>query len=244
MDSPTSIYNRVFGPDQQAKDEAEEEAVTSAIVFATSYMSSVTEILKLYGPRYLREPNWNNLHRLYEAHTRVHGLPRMIGSVYCIHWECANWPTAWRGQYTRGDQKGSAVSFQAIASYDRSTFFGVPGSNNDITILEQSHVMESYISGTVPVALFWDNANFYHDGYYMGDGIYSEYAIIVKIFRDPLDEKRHENKNQNEGNNEDDDEDDDDDKDDEDDEGKDDEDDDDEDEDDEDEDGDEWFFLF
>ncbi|XP_076927342.1 uncharacterized protein LOC143590845 [Bidens hawaiensis] len=115
----------------------------------------------------------------------------MIGSVDCVHWKWANCPTACRGQYTRGDQKGPTVRLQSIASYDLwiwSAFFGIPISNNDITILEQSPMMESYISGTV--ALYWAYDNFYHHGYYLGDGIYPEYAIIVKTFRDPLDVKR------------------------------------------------------
>ncbi|XP_076927194.1 uncharacterized protein LOC143590661 [Bidens hawaiensis] len=50
--------------------------------------------------------------------------------------------------------------------------------------------MERYISGTILVASFWANDNCHDNGYYLGDGIYPEYVIIVKAFRDPLDEKR------------------------------------------------------
>ncbi|XP_076934326.1 uncharacterized protein LOC143600555 [Bidens hawaiensis] len=245
MDSPTSIYNQLFGPDQQVKDDAEEEAVTSAIVLATTYMNSISsspppvmkrthierdhicannrliadyfnDSSKYKNPKTFRRrfrmskdlfmritkylereldyfkqkterlrdarihnysegnvshtvltyentsdiddeylnmaikqlgtpwsilvtPNWNDLQRLYEAHARMHGLRGMIGSVYCMHQEWANFSTSWRGQYTRGDQKGSTISLQAIASYGLwiwSAFFGVPDSNNGIIVLE------------------------------------------------------------------------------------------------------------
>ncbi|XP_076923179.1 uncharacterized protein LOC143585234 [Bidens hawaiensis] len=121
-------------------------------------------IIKMYAPHYLRMPNCNDLERIYKAHARVHGLPCMIGSIDYMHREWANRPTTWRGQYTRGEQEGPTVSLQAIASYDLwiwSEFFGIIGSNNDINFLEQSPVMEGYISNTILVALFWANGNHY-----------------------------------------------------------------------------------
>nr|XP_043633676.1 uncharacterized protein LOC122604878 [Erigeron canadensis] len=39
-------------------------------------------------------------------------------------------------------------------------------------------------------ASFYANGNFYERGYYLGDGIYPEYATFVKTFTDPIDEKR------------------------------------------------------
>lgn len=40
------------------------------------------------------------------------------------------------------------------------------------------------------VAAFYANDNYYRAGYYLGDGIYPEYATFVKTFTDPIDEKR------------------------------------------------------
>ncbi|XP_035838888.1 uncharacterized protein LOC110906851 [Helianthus annuus] len=75
-------------------------------------------IIDVYGARYLRTPTWEDLQKIYEVHNAEHGLPGMIGSIDCMHWRWDNCPTAWRGQHTRGDQKGPTIILQAVASQD------------------------------------------------------------------------------------------------------------------------------
>ncbi|XP_022019205.1 uncharacterized protein LOC110919240 [Helianthus annuus] len=114
--------------------------------------------IDLYGARYLRTPTWDDLQKIYEVHSTEHGLPGMIGSLDCMHWRWDNSPTAWRGQHTRGDQKGPTVILQAVASQDLwvwSDYFGVVGSCNDINVLED------WISGRAPKASFYANENYY-----------------------------------------------------------------------------------
>ncbi|KAJ0519268.1 uncharacterized protein LOC110891285 [Helianthus annuus] len=150
-------------------------------------------ICQLYGKCYLRNPTWNDLQKIYEVHLEKHGIPGMIGSLDCRQWRWYNCPTAWRGQHTRGDQKGPTLVLQGVASYDLwvwSAFFGVAGCFNDINTLEASPLIEGYISGTIPKAGFHANGNDYEHGYYLGDGIYPEYSIIVKTFSETFDEKR------------------------------------------------------
>ncbi|KAJ0567004.1 putative harbinger transposase-derived protein [Helianthus annuus] len=150
-------------------------------------------IIDLYGARYLRTPTWDDLQKIYEVHSAEHGLPGMIGSLDCMHWRWDNCPTAWRGQHTRGDQKGPTVILQAVASQDLwvwSAYFGVVGSCNDINVFEQSPLLEDWISGRAPKASFYANGNYYPHGYYLCDGIYPRYSIVVKTFSDPIDEKR------------------------------------------------------
>ena len=50
--------------------------------------------------------------------------------------------------------------------------------------------MEDFISGRAPKASFYANGNYYPHGYYLADGIYPKYSIIVKTFSNPYDEKR------------------------------------------------------
>ncbi|KAJ0751828.1 putative harbinger transposase-derived protein [Helianthus annuus] len=150
-------------------------------------------IIDVYGARYLRTPTWDDLQKIYEVHNAEHGLPGMIGSIDCMHWRWDNCPTAWRGQHTRGDQKGPTIILQAVASQDLwvwSAYFGVVGSCNDINVFEQSPLLEEWISGKAPKASFYANGNYYPHGYYLSDGIYPRYSIFVKTYSDPIDEKR------------------------------------------------------
>uniref|UniRef100_A0A251VHS3 Putative harbinger transposase-derived protein n=1 Tax=Helianthus annuus TaxID=4232 RepID=A0A251VHS3_HELAN len=144
-------------------------------------------ICQLYGKRYLRNPTWNDLQKIYEVHLEKHGIPSMIGSLDCRQWRWYNCPTAWRGQHTRGDQKGPTLVLQGVASYDLwvwSAFFGVAGCFNDINTLEASPLIEGYISGTIPKAGFHANGNDYEHGYYLGDGIYPDILKNYKSLRE------------------------------------------------------------
>ncbi|XP_022031381.1 uncharacterized protein LOC110932346 [Helianthus annuus] len=49
---------------------------------------------------------------------------------------------------------------------------------------------EDWISGRAPKASFYASGNYYPHGYYLCDGIYPRYSIVVKMFSDPIDEKR------------------------------------------------------
>ncbi|XP_021991500.1 acidic leucine-rich nuclear phosphoprotein 32 family member B-like [Helianthus annuus] len=64
------------------------------------------------------------------------------------------------------------------------------GCFNDINTLEASPLLESYIYGTIPKTGFHANRNDYEHGYYLGDGLYPEYSIIVKTFSETFDEKK------------------------------------------------------
>jgi len=65
-----------------------------------------------------------------------------------MHWYWHNCPFAWKGQYTRGDQGVSTIMLEAVALHDLwiwHTFFGVPGSNNDINVLNQSQLFTNIL---------------------------------------------------------------------------------------------------
>nr|XP_043611769.1 protein ALP1-like [Erigeron canadensis] len=124
---------------------------------------------------------------------RVHGFPGMIGSIDYMHWPWEMCPTAWRSTHTRGDLGRPSLIIQGVALYDLwiwNAYFGPQGSHNDINVFESSPVLEDLISGLTPSASFYANGNFYQRGYYLGDGIYPEYATFIKTFTDPVDEKR------------------------------------------------------
>ncbi|XP_052621824.1 uncharacterized protein LOC111914700 [Lactuca sativa] len=120
-------------------------------------------VIELYRDIYLRHPTKSDVEQLYVAHEAKHGFPGMLGSIDCTHWEWANCPNAWRGQFTRGDHGVPTVILEAAVSND---LWEAP---------DMSYVV---------------NGNEYKYGYYLGDGIYPKYATFVKSFSFPADEKR------------------------------------------------------
>ncbi|XP_021991892.1 uncharacterized protein LOC110888687 [Helianthus annuus] len=147
-------------------------------------------VVKLYNKQYLRKPNAYDVQQLYQAHEARHGFPGMLGSIYCMHWEWHNCPTAWRGQYTRGDHGHPTITLEAVASQDLwiwHSFFGLPGSLN---VLYQSTIFSDVVNGTGPDTRFTVSGVEYIRGYYLADGIYPSWSTIVKTISFPEDEKR------------------------------------------------------
>ncbi|XP_076927395.1 uncharacterized protein LOC143590946 [Bidens hawaiensis] len=132
-------------------------------------------VIKIYGNQYLRKPNLNDIQQLYEVHESKHGFPEMLGSLYCMHWEWFNCPTAWRGQYLRGDHRHPTVALEVVASQDLwiwHVYFGVACSNNNLNVLEQSPLFNDIESGVAPDYSFEIDGVKYKYGYYLVDGIY------------------------------------------------------------------------
>ncbi|XP_022041591.1 uncharacterized protein LOC110944187 [Helianthus annuus] len=150
-------------------------------------------VISLYGRRYLRMPTAADVPLLYEAHQRLHGFPGMLGSLDCMHWEWAACPTAWKGQHHHGDHDGPTLILQAVASHDLwiwHAYFGMAGTNNNIAVLMSSNLFDDVIDGIAPDTSFFANDVQYKYGYYLTDGIYSEWATLVKSLSCPDDEKR------------------------------------------------------
>ena len=62
-----------------------------------------------------------------------------------------------------------------MASYDLwiwHAFFGLPGSHNDINVLERSSIFSKLAKGRAPLVNYSINGNDYLTGYYLADGIY------------------------------------------------------------------------
>ncbi|XP_076933901.1 uncharacterized protein LOC143599971 [Bidens hawaiensis] len=110
-------------------------------------------VISLYKRRYLRKPTMYDIQRIYEVHSERHGFPEMLGSLDCMHVGWAMCPTAWRGQFHRGDHPGSTIVLEAGASKDLwfwHAFFGVARSNNDLNVIDQSPIFDELIDGVEP----------------------------------------------------------------------------------------------
>lgn len=109
-----------------------------------------------------------------------------------MHWQWKNCPVAWKGQNTRGDHRVPTVMLEAVASQDLwiwHAFFGTPGSNNDINVLNRSPLFTEVLQGRAPEVQFMVNGTEYNMGYYLADGIYPEWATFVKTIQLPQCEK-------------------------------------------------------
>ncbi|XP_047942593.1 uncharacterized protein LOC125189351 [Salvia hispanica] len=75
-------------------------------------------IVEVFGGTYLRCPTADVCQSLMRMHETVHGFPRMLGSINCMHWQWKNCLTGWRGQFTSG-YKGShpTMILEAVADH-------------------------------------------------------------------------------------------------------------------------------
>ncbi|XP_028055730.1 uncharacterized protein LOC114259902 [Camellia sinensis] len=109
-------------------------------------------------------------------------FPRMLGSLDCMHWRWDKCPTIQAGAYTRHYHKPTVV-VEAVATCDLwiwHAFFGMPGSLNDIIVLDWSPLFAKLTRGRAPTTNYTINNHRYTMGYYLADGIYPRWATIVK----------------------------------------------------------------
>ena len=167
-------------------DSLDEYLQMSERVSRESLSNFCDGVICLYAKEFLRRPTSTDVQLLYQAHSERHRFPGMLGSIDCTHWKWKNCPVEWRGQYTRGDYRVPTVMLEAVASQDLwfwHAFFGAPGSNNDLNVLDRSYVFSNILDGTAPKCPFTVNGVEYKFGYYLGDGIYPSWATIVKSIR-------------------------------------------------------------
>ena len=92
-----------------------------------------------------------------------------------MHWKWKNCPTAWQGMYT-GHCHEPTIILEAVASQDLwiwHAFFGLPGSLNDINVLDRSPIFTLLANGHAPLVNYIINGHGYIMRYYLVDGIYS-----------------------------------------------------------------------
>jgi hypothetical protein len=147
-------------------------------------------IISEFEEDYLRPPNQAELNRIL-AENEARGFPGMIGSIDCMHWEWGSCPVSWQGQYI-GRKGRPTVVLEAIATKDLRVwhaFFGMPGSSNDLNVLDRSHVFDDLANGRTHPVEYFVNGNKYDMTYYLADKIYPDWTTFVKTKSDPINSK-------------------------------------------------------
>ena len=116
----------------------------------------------------------------------------MLGSWITMHWTWKNCPKAWHRQYC-GKDKDATIFIKAVASHDlciRHCFLVLPGTVNDINVLQRPHLFARLASGDVPTCNYEVNGRAYTKGYYLSDGIYPCWSTFVKTTPNPINPKQ------------------------------------------------------
>ncbi|GKE20315.1 ALP1-like protein isoform X1 [Tanacetum coccineum] len=146
----------------------------------------------LYHNNFLRRPTATDIQKTYQLHEEKHGLPGMLGSIDCMHWDWKNCPKALHGQFKRSTHKYPTLMLEAVADQKLwiwHAYFGVPGANNDLNVLYGSPLFDDEIADIAPECPFVVNGHTYRKGYYLADGIYPAWSTFVKTFSVARDEK-------------------------------------------------------
>jgi hypothetical protein len=120
------------------------------------------------------------------------GFPGMFASLDCMHYEWKNCPVAWQDDFGDRDGKKSII-LEAIANgglHIWHAFFGLPGSNNDVNVLDRSPLVHNMLTSEARHMHFVVNGCEYDRYYLLTDGIYPEWACFVQSIHLPPDEKQ------------------------------------------------------
>ncbi|KAK2661950.1 hypothetical protein Ddye_000524 [Dipteronia dyeriana] len=99
---------------------------------------------------------------------------------------------AWAGQYA-GCSGSPTIILEAVANYDIwiwHAYFGLPGTNNDINVLEASHLFSNLAQDIAPPAHYVIQGKEYNMGYYLTDGMYSKWSTLVQTIHDSRGPKK------------------------------------------------------
>ncbi|XP_062556708.1 uncharacterized protein LOC134221532 [Armigeres subalbatus] len=183
-----AIRQLAYGMPADAVDEYLRLAESTALKCLEEFCGTT---FRIYSSKYLRYPTPADVERLLRVGNN-RGFPGMLGSLDCCHWIWKNCPTAWAGQF-RGKEKKPTIVLEAVASYDLwiwHAFFGIPGSNNDVNVLDRSPLFSEIYEGKAPPAEYTVNGRQYSTGYYLADGIYPPLATLVQTISSPVGLKK------------------------------------------------------
>lgn len=151
----------------------------------------VTVVVDNFADEYLRSPTEEDLKRILRR-SEKRGFPGMLGSLDCCKWVWKNCPTAWHGQF-EGKEGVPTITLEAIADdslWIWHAFFGMPGSCNDINVLDCSPLLSNIANGSYPPPIEYNICGQRRNvPYWMVDGIYPMWPCFLHTILEPLTAK-------------------------------------------------------
>ena len=121
---------------------------------------SAKVIIRVFGPEYLWASNEEDPKKMMASNDR-RGWLGTLGNIDCMHWTWKNCPKAWQGLYS-GKSCDATIVLEAVASEDLwicHYFFGMPGTLNDINVLQRSLLFARLASDDVPACNYTINGH-------------------------------------------------------------------------------------
>ena len=154
-------------------------------------------MLATYGEKYLnRHPSVQEMRSIEKLYSRA-GFPGCIGCVDTMKIKWKNCPKVLKGQF-HNPKDGKLAALSCEAWTDRNLFCwhwfcGRPGTNNDITVVDNSPLFCDIFSGKrsviLPEGFSVNGERRQWMSYFLVDGIYPNWAIFVKPNHTPLNEQ-------------------------------------------------------
>jgi len=149
-----------------------------------------TAVCAEFGEYHLRKPTYEDCREQLSIN-EARGFPGMFGSLDCMHYGWKNCHVAWQGDF--GDRNGKkSIILEAVADQSLHIwhiFFGLPGSNNDLNVLDRSPLIHDLLTGAACDITFEVNGHEYNRYYLLADGIYPQWSCFVQSIHNPQDEK-------------------------------------------------------
>lgn len=141
-----------------------------------------------------RPPNQEEKERILTINEN-RGFPGLIACWDCKHFQWKNCPIGLAGQFS-GKERTPTLVLEAICDPDLFiyySYFGSPGSLNDLNILSQSTIRRALLSRDFDLKTneYVINRNPRDWLYFLVDGIYPPWAIFMSTIGEPLNEQEN-----------------------------------------------------
>lgn len=183
-----AIRMLAYGTPADLQDEYLRLSESTALESLERFCSAVHH---QFSDEYRREPTQEDINHILEVN-EARGFPGMLGSLDCMHWSWKNCPAAHAGQY-KGKEDCPTLILEAVATHNLwiwNSFFGLPGSLNDINVLHKSPIFQRLAKGVAPKCRFSIAGRDFDIGYYLADGIYPKWATLVQTISHPQDNRK------------------------------------------------------